>query len=230
MLTVRLLSLTFAAIAILSSHRSLATGLDLDPDELRGTTSKKPVAVLQNRFFLKALRPELGILAGAITNEAYNDTKLHGARLGVFVNEWIGAEYQHIITTVRDSEDRKALNKKTYLDPTTKKPIKADAEVNPIHLLQDLVAIAAPLYGKVNILDFGIVYVDLYASVGVSRVKTDQGTMNALAIGGGQRFYFAQRWSTRLDFRNRSFTEKRGGKDSRRNAWTVDFGVSYLFL
>jgi outer membrane beta-barrel protein len=108
--------------------------------------------------------------------------------------------------------------------------VSADAEVNPIHGMQDFVAIAAPLYGKMNILDFALIYVDIYGTFGLSRVKTDQGQINALAVGGGQRFYFEERWSARLDFRNRSYTETRAGKDSRRNAWTVDVGLSYLFL
>ena len=96
--------------------------------------------------------------------------------------------------------------------------------------MNDFVLIAAPLYGKVNILDWALVYVDLYGSLGVSRVGTEQGTKNAVAIGGGQRFYFGDNWSARLDFRDRTYTETRGGQNSKRNAWTVDFGVSYLFL
>jgi outer membrane beta-barrel protein len=224
----------FIAIFIfLTLHTEIAhaAGLDLDPEELKGTSSKKTVAVLQNRFFLKAWRPEVGILAGTITNEAYNDTKLQGLRLGLFLNEWVGAEVQHIVTTVKDSADRKALNKKIYRDRTDpSKLVSADAEVNPIHIMQDVVAIAAPFYGKMNILDLALVYVDIYGTFGISRVKTDQGDMTALALGGGQRFYFGERWSTRLDFRNRSYTEKRAGNESRRNAWTVDLGLSYLFL
>lgn len=217
--------------SLLSASNLLAAGLDLDPDELKGTSSKKTVAVLQNRFFLKAWRPEIGLLAGTITNEAYNDTKFHGLRIGVFANEWVGAEVQQIITTVKNSADRDALNKKIYRDRNDpNKLVSADAEVNPIHAMQDFVAIAAPLYGKMNILDFALIYVDIYGTFGLSRVKTEQGDMNALALGGGQRFYFADRWSARLDFRNRSYTETRAGKESRRNAWTVDFGLSYLFL
>jgi len=219
-----LLSFLFFSI---SSHL-FAAGLELDPDELRGTSSKKPVAVLQNRFYLKAWRPELGLLYGTITNEAYTDTKLHGFRLGVFLNEWVGIETQYILTTVRDSADRKALKKKVYRD--NGKEVTADAEVNPIQKMQDFVAVAAPLYGKINIFDLALIYVDLYGTLGISRVNTQQGVKTALAAGAGQRFYWGDRWSMRLDFRNRSYTETRAGQDSRRNAWSVDFGASYLFL
>lgn len=223
-------SIIFVTLLVFAQTLS-AAGLDLDPEELRGTSTKKPVAVLQNRYFLKAWRPEVGLLLGTITNEAYTDTKIHGLRLGVFVNEWVGVESQFIRTTVKDSADRKALNQKTYRDVNDQnKYVSADAEVNPIHSIQDFVAIAAPLYGKVNILDLGIVYVDIYGAAGFSRVETDQGAKTAIAIGGGQRFYFAQRWSARLDFRDRTYIETRGGSSTRRNAWTVDLGLSVLFL
>jgi outer membrane beta-barrel protein len=219
-------------LALLNAYSPVhADGLDLNVDELKGTTSKKPIAVLQNRYFLKAKRPELGFLTGTVTNEAYTDTQTRGLRLGIFLNEWVGLESQWIRTTVKDSADRKALKQKTYRDKTDpNKLVTADAEVNPISSMNDYVMIAAPLYGKVNIFDFALVYVDLYGSIGISRVGTEQGVKNAIALGGGQRFYFAESWSARLDFRNRTYTEVRGGKDSRRNAWTVDFGVSYLFF
>ena len=224
-----LLSIVLSTICL--SRPAVSSGLDLNADELKGTTTKKPVAVLQNRYFLKSWRPELGFLMGTVTNEAYTDTQTRGLRLGVFLNEWVGIEKQIIRTTVKDSADRKALKQKTYRDKTDpSKLVTADAEVNPINSANDYVLIAAPLYGKVNVFDLALVYVDLYGSLGISRVGTEQGTKNAVAIGGGQRFYFEDHWSARLDFRDRTYTETRGGQNSKRNAWTVDFGVSYLFL
>ena len=224
-----LLSIVLSTICL--SRPAVSSGLDLNADELKGTTTKKPVAVLQNRYFLKSWRPELGFLMGTVTNEAYTDTQTRGLRLGVFLNEWVGIETQIIRTTVKDSADLKALKQKTYRDKTDpSKLVTADAEVNPINSANDYVLIAAPLYGKVNVFDLALVYVDLYGSLGISRVGTEQGTKNAVAIGGGQRFYFEDHWSARLDFRDRTYTETRGGQNSKRNAWTVDFGVSYLFL
>jgi len=220
----------FVFIGFLLTQQSFAAGLELDPDELRGSNSKKSVSVLQNRFYLKAWRPEVGTLIGTITNEAYTDTKLHGFRLGIFLNEWVGVEGQYILTTVRDSADRKALKKKIYRDQYEDKKVTADAEVNPIKQIQDFVAVAAPLYGKVNLLDLALLYVDIYGTFGVSRVNTEQGVKTAITAGAGQRFYWGDRWSLRLDFRNRSFTETRAGLESRKNAWSTDLSVSYLFL
>ena len=226
---VNLLSLAMLVGVLLFSAISYAEGLELNPEELKGDTNKKLVSVLQNRYFLKAWRPEIGVLAGSISNEAFTKTLTRGLRVGIFLNEWVGLEAQYILTTVRNSADRKALNQKTYRDRNdANKIVVADAEVNTIKSFQDFVMIGAPLYGKVNILDLAIVYVDLYGTFGISRVGTDQGTKTALAIGAGQRFYFAKRWSARLDFRNRSFTEGRDGSTSQHNSWTIDGGVSLM--
>lgn len=208
---------------------SVGQGLDLDPSEIRGTSSKKPVAVLQNRFFLKSLRPELGLLYGTILNESYTKTSLMGVRTSLFFNEWVGAEGQFIKANVQDSDDRKALNELRYRkidDPD--KTVTPDPEVNPIRGINELSVIAAPFYGKLSLLDWTIIYTDLYGSLGFASVKTDQGNKSAITFGGGLRTYWAQRWSTRLDFRDRTYTETRGGKDTRKHAWGVDFGVSYF--
>jgi outer membrane beta-barrel protein len=204
--------------------------LDLNPNEIRGTAEKKPVAVLQNRYFLKALRPEIGLLYGTVLNESYTKTSLMGARLGLFINEWIGVETQYINAKVADSDDRKALNKLVYRkQDDSSKLVSPDPEVNAIHHINDFAVIAAPFYGKLSLLDWTIIYTDIYGSLGISQVNTDQGNKSAISFGGGLRTYWASRWSTRLDFRDRLYTETRSGESTKKNAWSVDFGVS-MFL
>lgn len=220
-----------AAASVLCPAFAYAEGLDLNPDEIRGTSSKKPVAVLQNRFFLKAWRPEVGLLYGTILNESYTKTNLSGVRTSVFFNEWVGVEYQYIKATVADSDDRKALNELRYRkvdDPNI--TVSPDPEVNPIRGMNDISFVGAPFYGKLSLLDWTIIYTDLYGTLGISSVNTDQGTKSAVTYGGGIRAYWAQRWSTRIDFRDRTFTETRAGQSTRKHSWSVDFGLSYLFF
>lgn len=208
-----------------------AQSLDLDPDEIRGTNSKKSVAVLQNRFFLKAWRPEIGLLYGSILNESYTKSTLTGTRVGTFFNEWVGVEIQSIKVSVADSEDRKALNTLRYrkqADPT--QIVSPDPEVNPIRNITEIAFIGAPFYGKLSLLDWTIIYTDLYGSLGLASVKTDQGNKSAISYGGGLRTYWAAKWSTRLDFRDRTFIETRAGQATRKHSWGVDFGLSYLFF
>jgi outer membrane beta-barrel protein len=203
-------------------------GLELKPSEIRAKTESNPVTVLQNRYFLKAWRPEIGFATGSLLNEAYTDTTAMGVRAALFVNEYFGVETQHFKTTVKDSDDRVALNDIEV--EKDGKPTTVDPEVNPVSKIVDVNGIYAPFYGKLNLADRFIIYSDLYFTAGISKVETEQGDLNAMSIGAGQRFYIERSVSVRIDFRDRIYTEKRGGQDSRKNSYSVDFGMSYFFL
>lgn len=217
-----------------------ASAFELKADEIRGKSSKQPTTVLQNRAFLKAWRPEAGFVVGTVLDEAYLDSAVIGVRSGLFINEWLGFEAQMLQTTIKDSDDRKALNDIRYkVDNDTGDAVPngdedvyvtVDPEVNALHSMTDVNAIAAPFYGKLNLLNKWIVYTDLYVSGGISRLETDQGAKTALTIGAGERFYVGDAWSFRIDFKDRIFSETRSGKDQRKNSMTIDFGASYFFL
>jgi outer membrane beta-barrel protein len=213
-----------------------ASASDLNPAEIRGTSQKQQVSVLQQRFFEKSYRPEIGLIGGAFVNEAYTNTATRGARVGLFFSEWLGVEYQYQTTAVTDTPDRIALNQLSYRplesegDATAADTIvHPDPEVNPVRKIQDINLVWAPFYGKMNLFDLMIVYADLYVIGGAGSVETDQGVKAAYEFGGGQRFYLAKSMSLRLDVRNRSYTETRGGLESRHNAMSYDFGASYFF-
>ena len=88
--------LVIALIAILlglilpGSHKAVA--LDLDPEKIRVQPPKSDIAVVQNRYFEKSFRPEIGLMAGSIMNEAYTDTSYVGYRVGMFFAENFGLE------------------------------------------------------------------------------------------------------------------------------------------
>lgn len=206
-------------------------GLDLNPDEIRGNDQNTNVSVLQNRFFLKKNRPEIGISAGTILNESYTDTTLIGARFGFFFNEWLGVELQSVRAQVKDSDDRKALNRLQYRkidDPSV--VITPDPEVNPVKGVNEATATLVPLYGKISVADWKIVYTELYSVIGGGQVDTLQGKKNSLVFGAGLRTYWNSYVSTRIDFRDRTFLETRSGKDSRKHLWSVDFSVAAFVL
>ena len=214
---------------------NFSQAMELPPDQIRGERAVKPVSVLQSRYFLKALRPEIGLLYGPILNEAYLDTYKHGFRTGMFLSEWFGLEAQFIETTRSSSDDKKALDKLEFKDknwqcgdPET--IVRVHPEINPIMQMIDFNIALAPFYGKINLLDFLIVYSDIYFSFGGSLVKTGQGDKTAMILGVGQRFYLYRSLSLRIDFRDHILQEKRSGKTTTRHVTSVDFGISYLFL
>ncbi len=231
----------FAGLLLALTSSGAAFGFDLDASEIRGKSSKEPTTVLQNRYFVKSFRPEVGFTLGQIMDEAYLDTRTFGVRAGMFVNEWLGFEVQQLKTSIADSSDRKALNGLKYrpLDDGSGNAVPSgssqdvvvspDPEVNAIHSMTDFNAIAAPLYGKLNVLNKAIIYTDLYLTTGYTRLETDQGTKNGLALGIGERFYIGKAWSFRIDFRDRNFSEERAGAPSRKNSYSTDLGASYFF-
>ncbi len=202
---------------------------DVEPAEVRGKTQQTPVTVLQNRYFLKALRPELGLVYGTVTNEAYTDTRLSGYRLALFLNEWVGIEGQSFKAQVSNSDDRKALNQLTYKN-NTGDTVKVDPEVNRILKVSDVSLVTVPFYGKLNFADWLIIYSDVSFNFGMSKVSTDQGDLNAITWGVGQRFYWQKSLSLRVDFRDRTYTEKRNQLDYRKHTYSVDFGLSYFIF
>jgi len=235
--------LALAVVAPLFHVSAPAFALDLDPNEIRGKSSKEPLTVLQNRYFLKSTRPEFGFVVGSVLDEAYLNTTTFGVRSGFFANEWLGFEVQMLRTTVSDSDDRRALNKLRYRPlkddnsgnaiPTdgteTEVVVTPDPEINAIHGMTDFHAVVAPFYGKLNFLNKWIVYTDLYLTAGIARVETDQGDKTSMTLGAGERFYVGKSWSFRLDFKDRIFNETRAGQTSRKNSYSFDFGASYFF-
>lgn len=224
------IKLLLVSTVLLCASTSSSFALDLKPSEIRGDQRKNPVSVLQNRYFLKAWRPEIGFTAGSFLNESYTDTTSMGVRGALFFNEWLGLEIQHSTTSVKDSDDRKALNKLEYKRIDDDKIVSPDPEINPIHKITEVNVIYAPFYGKLNLMDALIVYSDMYLTGGVAQINTDQGDLSALVIGGGQRFYWTQSMAFRIDFRDRIFNEKRAGQDNRKNSYAFDVGMSYFFL
>lgn len=207
-----------------------ALAIDLDPADIRGKNTQSPVTILQNRYFVKTLRPELGLSYGTVTNEAYTDTSLYGLRGSLFINEWVGVELQSLKAKVADSDDRKALNQIKYRKLDAPEIVSPDPEVNPLKTIVDINAILAPFYGKINFSDWLIIYSDVYVTGGIARVSTDQGDLNALTWGVGQRFYWQKNLSFRVDFRDRIYNEKRNNQSSRKNTYTIDFGISYFLF
>ena len=179
-------------------------------------------------------------MVGTMMDEAYLDTTLIGVRSSVFANEWLGFEVQMSQTNVKDSDDRRALNNIRFPVPpesgdavpegtTVQTFVSTDQEVNAIHFMTNFNVIAAPFYGKLNLLNKWIVYTDLYVTGGVSRVDTDKGDKSSFTLGGGERFYIGKSWSVRIDFKDRIFKETRAGKETTKHSKSIDFGASYFF-
>jgi outer membrane beta-barrel protein len=203
------------------------------PEKEESLAPSKPPLVLQNRYFLKKLRPELSLHGGQVLNESYSQTFQVGARAGLFITETLGVEYTFDKYLGGDSDDLKALRKLEYCgangepDTTCKRVEPSFVRLESGH---SATLTFAPIYGKINLLEGYILYSDIYANVGAGMLGTSQGSKPTAILGVGQRFYFAKSFNVRVDAVDHIFQEERtNGTDKTknvRNAWTVSLGVS----
>lgn len=209
---------------------STVFALDLDPKKIRVNPQKSDIAVVQNRYFNKAFRPELGVFYGKIMNEAYLNTNYTGYRLAMFFTESLGLEVSSATSEITDSPDRVALNSLKFKDITTDALVSPDPEVNSVQSAIELSGFFTPLYGKINVLDLFIIYSDLYLSGGATLLKTDQDDITGTSFGVGQRLYFTKSLSLRWDLKVRNYTELRQGEDAAKTAYVMDIGLAYFLF
>lgn len=226
-------ALALAAARVALAPSSAAAQTDAKPLVVQGgddSLPEKPPMVLQNRFFLKTLRPEVSVFGGQLLNESYSRTWMFGARTGLFLTEAIGAEYSFETYQPSDSDDLKALRSLRYCNDAGTKCTRPEPSFVRLERAHMATATFAPIYGKVNLLDWFILYSDIYANVGAGLLDTSQGSKIAGVIGFGQRLYFAKSYNVRIDAVDHIFQEERENlgtkKESVRNAWTVSLGVS----
>lgn len=184
--------------------------------------------VLQNRFFTKQLRLETGVSAGTILNESYSNTSSFGGRVGLFLSEKIGVEYNYAKFKAADSPDLLALRKQEVCVALECRSIEPSyIRLSKSHQLQ---LVTAPIYGKINLFDWLILYSDLTLSAGAARVETTQGQKWALTPGIGQRFYFSRSFSLRIDatdvFLRQTVSNGETSLSSWRHNWVAQFGLS----
>ncbi|MEN9827345.1 MAG: hypothetical protein RI953_3090 [Pseudomonadota bacterium] len=184
--------------------------------------------VLQNRFFTKQLRLETGVSAGTILNESYSSTSSFGGRLGLFLSEKVGIEYNYAAFKAADSPDLQALRKQEVCVALECRSIEPSfIRLTKAHQLQ---VVTAPIYGKINLFDWLILYSDLTLSAGAARVETSQGQKWAVTPGIGQRFYFSRSFSLRVDatdiYLKQSVTNGETTVSNWRHNWVAQFGLS----
>lgn len=207
------------------------TAQGVDYEAIKGERPGLGVQVVQNRFFVKKMRPEIGIFAGKFLNEAFTDTASTGARMNLFITEWLGIEAQRFETNIKDSQDLEALEEIKFRKlENPDEIVTAEPDINRIHGATDIGVVLVPFYGKLNLFDKFIIYSDLYLSAAATKVESDQGELNGYAIAGGQRFFIGKSASVQIDFRNHSYKEQRGASKSTRNALSIDVGASYFFF
>lgn len=189
------------------------------------------VKVLQNRYFLKAMRPEVSLFGGTVLNEAYSTTYAGGGRVGMFLTEYLGIDYSYTQFKAADSADLKAIRAVEYCANTAcDQKKRLEPSFVRMESAHSALLTLAPIYSKTSLFSQYILYSDIYFSAGGGVLKTSQGNKTSFLLGLGQRFYFAKSFNIRIDAWDHIFSEDRYNlgqvKKSTRHAWLIGVGFS----
>ena len=144
----------------------------------------------------------------------------------------MGIEVEYSLIGSAESHDKKELNKlKDQVgDSSGAADIDIDIDINNVKSYFDYEIFLIPLKAQLDSYVLPIYYFDMFFLAGQSQLKTDQGTISALTIGMGQRFYVSYNLSIRMDLKARFFSEKTGVEEKTVSRRLVNFslGVSYM--
>ncbi len=93
----------------------------------------------------------------------------------------------------------------------------------------ELIGNFAPIYGKINMFDMGIVHFDMYLIGGYGRIGLTSGETGLLIIGGGLGLWISQHLSARLEVRQRFYKAQRFTGPVEMQTTLASFNFGYLF-
>lgn len=184
-----------AMILLLSTLAQAAEQLEVPDDEL-AKESVLPVfdnvVTVKNRNVTTEGRFDIGIFGGlALTEPIANTTKI-GLELNYHINEnhSLGAMFSANSTGL--SKDAQGLKNDFGLDfnraPKPQSTMMLDYNYSPF-------------YGKMSVTKDGVMNTTIYGSAAAGIVKYEHKSYPAIALGLGERFYFNQNFSLKVDFR-----------------------------
>ena len=184
-----------AMILLLSSFAQAAEEIEVPDDEL-AKESVLPVfdsvVSVKNRNVTTEGRIDIGVFAGlALTEPIANTTKV-GFELNYHLSEnhSVGAMFSSNSTGL--SKDAQGLKNDFGLDFN-----RAPKPLNTMMLDYNY----SPFYGKMSVTKEGVMNTTIYGSGAVGMVKYEHKTYPAIAIGLGERFYFTNSFSLKVDLR-----------------------------
>lgn len=166
------------------------------------------VSIVQERVVPRRNRIEIAPeLSGTLGGDVYNRTRSAGLNVNYhFTPQWsVGVKYNHSFNSL--TPEGEALMREAYEDfkKNPENPTVAYPEIN--YPKSESLALVNwyPIYGKMNLLDQGILHFDLYMLAGLGQVSLASGSASTYTGGGGIGFWFTKHFSSRLEMRYQNY-------------------------
>jgi outer membrane beta-barrel protein len=199
------------------------------------TPSAKKYSLIQQRYFVKSNRPMISFGGGVHVNNPQHEGFMTQLSAGYFLSEKWGFEAQYTKSMLNGNDVIKQLDSLSGGSSTLDRTKTLDYVGGAI--------LYSPIYGKMSLLGYKILYYDLILSgqLGQTQYQQTQSSNSTTAsaptfgIGITQLFYLNKHISLRVDFNNRwynaevlKYTDGSKVKDRTINDTQLSLGLSFM--
>ncbi len=188
---------------------------------------KNETRIVQKRIVDRNTTLEIGVNYGAVAGgDSYLNTQSLGASLDFHINpRWSlgGRYYDHTSQLTPEGQRvfqdaRQAYNAggRSYAIPDIDYPLRSAVGIVTWY----------PIYGKTNLLDWGIAQFDLYILAGAGKVELSSGWTDLATAGTGVGFWMTRHISARAEIRYQRYQDKiiTGSRDINTVAGSLGLG------
>ena len=180
---------------------------------------EKEVKVVQNRIVDRRWRNEFSAsYSNVIGGDAYLQTQVLGLDYHLHINPYWSVGVSYFSAFNKLSREGRFL-------------IDTDALIPDIdHADQgyELTGNFAPIYGKINMFDMGVLQFDVYAIVTYGKIKLKSGETDTYTVGAGLGLWISQHLTSRLEIRQRFYEAQRFGGATNIETTVASFSLGYM--
>ncbi|NQZ18092.1 MAG: outer membrane beta-barrel domain-containing protein [Bdellovibrionales bacterium] len=179
----------------------------------------KDVKIVQNRIVKRKWRSEFsGNYSNVIGGDAYLETQSLGLNYHLHINHRlaIGANYFTLFNNL--SKEGKFLVDQQESVPDVDEPRNGF----------EVFANFSPIYGKINLLDMGVVQFDTYGILSYGTLTIDTGETTTNSLGAAIGLWISQHLTSRLEIRQRFYESQRFGGPTDIQATLASFSIGYM--
>ena len=215
-----LIATSFSAQAdILKDFDSLG-GNDVLVERAQLLQPEKSVSVVQNRVVDRRIRHEFSVgYSNYLGGDAYLETQSVDLAYNFHINPYVSVGLGYFSNSSEFSKEGRYTIDVDGLIP----------DVEAIDSGYEIAVYGYPMYGKINLLNMGVVHFDFYGVASYGKMTLATSESNHYSVGGGIGLWISQHITSRIELRQRYFTaQKRISGATSMDQTVLSVSIGYL--